>query len=122
VLIVSLAIDRKLPSRYNNRMTAKQAITAIVYDRKGRILAIGQNSYIKTHPLQARAAKATNSHSSKIFQHAEVNALTKIKDWSKAYRMVITRYNKLGEPLTAKPCTCCQWVLTLAKIKVVEHT
>jgi hypothetical protein len=33
-------------------MTKRQAITAIITDKKGRVLSIGQNSYSKTHPLQ----------------------------------------------------------------------
>ena len=38
-------------------MTTKHKITAIIYDKKGRVLSIGQNSYIKTHPYQAKIAK-----------------------------------------------------------------
>jgi len=37
--------------------TNRQNITAIVYDRKGRVLAVGKNSYTKTHPVQAKFAQ-----------------------------------------------------------------
>lgn len=100
----------------------EQNITAFVYDKRGRLLSVGRNSYVKTHPLQARAAKATKSHEGKIYQHAEVNALAKVKDLSKAYRIVVQRVSKSGKFLNAKPCPCCQWVIEKTGIKVVEHT
>ena len=30
-----------------------QNIIATVYDRRGRVLAVGKNSYVKTHPKQS---------------------------------------------------------------------
>lgn len=103
-------------------MTTQHNITAFVYDKRGKLLSVGRNSYIKTHPLQAKAAKATNSHVNKIYQHAEVNALVKLKDWSKAHKIVIQRFGNKGNPLLAKPCDCCQWVIEQTKIKIIEHT
>lgn len=99
----------------------RQNITALVYDRKGRILALGRNKYHKTHPLQAQAAKAVGEDH-KIYLHAEVDALVKVKDWSRAYRIVVTRFNKNGDPVMAKPCPICQRVIRQAGIKIVEHT
>lgn len=98
-----------------------QNITAFAYDRKGRILSIGRNSYVKTHPLQARAAKEVGEDY-KIYLHAEVAALVKIKNWQKIDKLVVTRYNKNGEPMLAKPCRVCQRVIKIAGISTVEHT
>lgn len=98
-----------------------QNITAFAYDRKGRLLSIGRNSYIKTHPLQARAAKEVGEDY-KIYLHAEVAALVKIKNWQKIDKLVVTRYNKNGEPMLAKPCRVCQRVIKIAGISTVEHT
>lgn len=98
-----------------------QNITAFAYDRKGRILSIGRNSYVKTHPLQARAAKEVGEDY-KIYLHAEVAALVKIKNWQKIDKLVVTRYNKNGEPMLAKPCRVCQRVIKIAGIGTVEHT
>jgi deoxycytidylate deaminase len=103
-------------------MKEVQNITAFVYDRRGRLLSVGRNSYVKTHPLQAKAARATGANEKKIFQHAEVNALVKIKDWSKAHKIVVQRVSPSGKFLNAKPCQCCQWVIDQTGIKVVEHT
>jgi len=102
-------------------MSQKQNITAILYDKKGKILSIGKNSYIKTHPLQAKSAQAVGEDY-KIFLHAEIDALVKAKNWDKAHKLVITRFTKDGVPVMAKPCKVCQHAINLAGIKYVEHT
>lgn len=100
---------------------AQQNVTAFVYDRKGRILSIGKNSYVKTHPLQAKLAAKVNL-SSKVFLHAEVDALVRCKDWTKAHKIVVIRIGKNGQPINAKPCPICQEALRLANITIVEHS
>jgi len=102
-------------------MSCKQNITAIIYDRKGRIISIGRNSYLKTHPLQAKYAMHVGTPD-KIFLHAEIEALVKLKDWTRAARILVTRYSKSGEPILAKPCKVCQHALSLAGITQIEHT
>lgn len=99
----------------------KQNITAIIYDRKGRIISMGKNSYVKTHPLQAKFANQVGLHE-KIFLHAEVDALVKLKDWKKAHKIVVTRFGNSGEPLLAKPCPVCQRAIEMAGINYIEHT
>jgi deoxycytidylate deaminase len=102
-------------------MNQRHNITAILYDRRGRILAIGKNNYLKTHPLQAKSAQAVGE-GYKIFLHAEIDALVKAKSWDKAHKLVITRFTKDGKPALAKPCKICQHAIKLAGIKLVEHT
>lgn len=84
-------------------------------------MSVGRNSYVKTHPLQAEAAKAVGE-SSKVFLHAEVAAIVKLKDWSRAYRIVVTRFDASGSPVCARPCKVCQRVIKQAGIELVEHT
>lgn len=101
---------------------AKQEITAIIYDRKGNILSIGKNSYVKTHPLQYVYAKR-NKLEKNIYLHAEIDALVKCKDLSKAYKIVVMRFHKDGSPANANPCPICEDAIrTLTRIKIVEHT
>ena len=100
---------------------AQHNITAFVYDKRGQLLTVGRNSYTKTHPLQAKMSALEGQHH-KIFLHAEVDSLVKLKDWGRAHRMVITRFTKDGEPAMAKPCGACQRVIKLAGIKHIEHT
>lgn len=102
-------------------MSTKQNITAIIYDRKGRILSIGKNSYVKTHTLQAKHAEKVGLPD-KQFLHAEIHAIVRCKDLSKAHRILVTRYGKEGQPLLAKPCPVCESALKQAGIKIVEFT
>ncbi|CAB4139400.1 Cytidine and deoxycytidylate deaminase domain containing protein [uncultured Caudovirales phage] len=98
----------------------QQHVSAFVYDKRGRLLSSGQNSYVKTHPLQAKiAAEVGEPH--KVFLHAEVSALLKC-DWKKAHRILVTRYGKDGRPLVAKPCKVCHQIISMTSIKIVEHT
>ena len=99
----------------------RQNITAIIYDKRGKILSVGKNSYVKTHPFQAECAKhAGEPH--KIFLHAEVDALVKLKDWSRAHEIHVMRYNSFGEPMPARPCPVCQKAINMAGIKKIYHT
>jgi len=99
----------------------RQAVSAFIYDRAGRLLSTGVNSYTKTHTYQARAANKVGRPSC-IYLHAEIAALVKIKDWSKAYKLVVMRYLKDGTPANAAPCSICQEAIRQTGIKVVQHT
>ena len=102
-------------------MTRKVDITAFIYDKKGNLLSVGKNSYVKTHPLQAKHAKAVGEVN-KIFMHAEINAIAKCRNLSQAYKMVITRFTRSGEEALAKPCKICQRAISYTNIKEVIHT
>ena len=102
-------------------MQVQHQITAILYDKRGRVLSIGKNSYVKTHPYQAELAKAAGQ-ADKIYLHAEIDAIIKCRDLDKAHRISIFRTTKNGEYGLAKPCSICCSAIKAAKIKVVEHT
>lgn len=102
-------------------MEHKHNVKAIILDKRGRPLSIGENSYIKTHPLQQRMAEKVGLPE-KVFQHAEINAIVKCKDLTKAHKIVIMRYTKDGKPANAKPCAICRAALALTPIKIIEHT
>ena len=98
-------------------------LTAIIYDKKGRVLSIGENNYIKTHPYQAKLAKAAGlEYQEKVFLHAEVSAIIRCKDLSKAHRILVTRVGKSGKLLLAKPCKICESAIKAAGIKFTEHS
>jgi len=102
-------------------MTRKVDITAFIYDKRGNILSVGKNSYVKTHPLQAKHAKAVGEVY-KIYMHAEINAIARCKNTALAYRMVITRFTRSGEEALAKPCKICERAISFTSIKEVIHT
>ena len=101
--------------------TKKYNLTAIIYDKKGSILSIGYNSYVKTHPLQALYAKNVGEPK-KVFLHAEVDAIIKCKNPKKAHKIIVFRHNKDGSYGFAKPCNICVEALSKTNIKVIEYT
>ena len=102
-------------------MSKRHNITAILYDKKGNILSIGKNSYIKTHPMQAKYA-AQNDEDYKIYLHAEIHAITLCKTPDKIHKLVVMRFNADGSPAKAKPCNICRRALNDYGITNVEHT
>ena len=99
----------------------KQNITAIIFDKKGRVISVGQNSYVKTHPKQAHFARSVGLPH-KQFLHAEIAAIIRCRDLSRAHRMVVTRINRKGRTALAKPCPICESAIKEAGIKEVEWT
>jgi tRNA(Arg) A34 adenosine deaminase TadA len=102
-------------------MSKRHDITAIIYDKRGNVLSIGKNSYIKTHTLQARYAREVGEDY-KIYLHAEVHAITRCKKIDQAHRILITRYDSNGHPVSAQPCRICQTAIANTGIKIIEHT
>jgi len=96
-------------------------LTAFIYDKRGRVLAVGKNSYAKTHPLQIRHAQA-NGRPDAMFLHAEIHAITRCKDLTKAHRIFVIRTDKKGNPKLAKPCGICMSAIEEAGIDIVEYT
>jgi deoxycytidylate deaminase len=99
----------------------KHDLTAIIYDKRGRVLSIGKNNYVKTHPMQKKyATKVGVPH--KEFLHAEISAIIKCKDLSRAHRISIFRFNVDGSPALARPCHVCMSAIEAAGIKSITHT
>ena len=97
------------------------SLTAIIKDKRGQVLAIGKNSYTKTHPYQAKCAKEVGLPE-KIYLHAEIDAILRCNDLSKAHSIHIFRQGKSGKWLLAKPCPACQSAINKTPIKKVYHT
>jgi tRNA(Arg) A34 adenosine deaminase TadA len=102
-------------------MSSIQDMTAIIYDRKGRVLSVGKNSYVKTHTLQAKHAEKVGLPD-KQFMHAEIHAISKCRHLEKAHKIVVYRYGKRGQPLLAKPCPICQSAIESVGIDFIEWT
>lgn len=96
-------------------------ITAVIYDKRGRVLSVGNNSYIKTHPLQAHHARKAGEPY-KTYLHAEVHAIVKCRDINKAHSMKIFRFLEDGSPALARPCHTCTSAIRAAGINIVTHT
>jgi tRNA(Arg) A34 adenosine deaminase TadA len=100
---------------------SRHDVTAIIYDKRGRVISIGKNSYYKTHPMQVLHAKKSGKPDA-VFLHAEIAAITKCKDLDKAHKIFVIRHTKDGKPALAKPCPICESAIRAANIKHIEHT
>lgn len=99
----------------------KHVLSAVIYDKRGRVISVGQNSYVKTHPLQAKHANQVGLPD-KQFLHAEIHAIVRCRDLSKAHRIFVSRWDSKGNPALAKPCPVCMSAIEAAGIEIVEHT
>lgn len=100
-------------------MKKRFAITAMAYSKRGRLLSIGKNNYLKTHPLQAHFAQKVNKPHC-IYLHAEIDALLKAKE--PVHELRIFRYNSFGIPVKAKPCVICNEAILHFGVQKVIHT
>jgi tRNA(Arg) A34 adenosine deaminase TadA len=100
---------------------SKHSLTAFIYDKRGKVLSVGKNSYVKTHPLMAKYANLVGEPY-RIYLHAEMEAIIKCKYLSKAKSIFIARYDKLGNPANAKPCKICASALKSIGIEDIKHT
>jgi tRNA(Arg) A34 adenosine deaminase TadA len=96
-------------------------LEATIYDKRGAVLSSGKNSYVKSHPIQAKYAKQIGREHA-IFLHAEIHAILKCKNISLAHKIEISRYDSLGKPKLAQPCEICQLAIRDAGIKIITHT
>lgn len=98
----------------------KQSLTATTYDKRGRVIAVGYNSYIQTHPKQKQFALMVGMPE-KEYLHAEISSIIKSKD-KQIHKIKIERYDKQGNPKLAKPCPICELAIKQAGIKFIEYT
>lgn len=112
--MISSAIEL---ARHNTTLSKK--VGCIITDRKGRIIASGVNSVIKTHPTQAKYAMRLGRPDS-IFLHAEIHALVRCK--GEAHTIYVARMKKDGSLGIAKPCPICAFAIEQTDIKRIVYT
>ena len=101
-------------------MTKKYVILAKCYDKRGRLISVGTNSYTKTHTIQSYYAKKAGLDV-KEYLHSEIQALIRAGD-KQVYKLVVERYNADGQPALAKPCVVCQEAIKAYGVKKVCYT
>ena len=97
----------------------RHSLTATVYDKRGRVLSVGVNSYVKTHPRMA-AYSLQAGLPDKQYLHAEVAALIRCR--GVPHKILIERFDSKGRPRLAKPCPVCELAILESGIKLVEYT
>ena len=99
--------------------STRQKITALIYNKRGRLLSVGKNSYHKSHPTQAKYALKVGQPY-KQFLHAEIAALIKCR--GVPYKIYVERKDAKGNSRLAKPCPICELAIKEAGIKYVEYS
>ena len=100
-------------------MSKKYEVTAMAYNKRGKLLAVGTNSYTKTHPAQAKFGKRSGKPNA-IYLHAELACLLRAKE--RVHRLEVFRYDNEGRPANSKPCPSCQLAIKEYGVKEVRHT
>jgi len=95
-------------------------LVATVMDRKGKLLAVAQNSYKKTHPVQEHFARLSGNPE-RIYLHAEIAALLKCGTKT-PHSISVVRIKKDGSTGLAKPCPACMLAIKQWNIKEVNYT
>jgi tRNA(Arg) A34 adenosine deaminase TadA len=93
-------------------------VTAATLDKRGRIIAIGDSSPVKTHPLMKRYCHLINKY--KIYLHAEISAL--VKSHREVDSLIVVRVNKHKQIASAKPCPICMAAIRDAKVRIIYYT
>lgn len=101
-------------------MRKRYTIVATCFDKRGRVLSTGRNSYRKTHPLMAHFAKIAGESEEKICLHAEVSALIQSRD-KKVHSLLVQRIEGQSYGL-AKPCKTCSEAIKAFGVKFVQYT
>jgi len=65
-------------------------IKAIIYDKRGRILSIGENSYHRTHRVQYSVSRAVGKPNA-IYIHGEIDAIVKCREIHNAHKILVMR-------------------------------
>lgn len=98
----------------------KHIVRATCFDKRGRAIASGTNSYAKTHPIQASLAKLVGKPDA-IYLHAEIAALLACGT-RKPWAISVERVRKDGSFGTSKPCPICQRAIKMWGVKNVFYT
>lgn len=96
----------------------KHTVTAIGLKR-GRVVSIGHNQYLKTHPVQKAHAEAVGQPQ-RQYLHAEIDCLVRAR--SNIDTLLVFRFAKDGTIRNAKPCPICSLAIERAGIKQVIHS
>lgn len=99
---------------------SKHSVIAKTYDRKGNLLSVAKNSYVRTHVIQAKYSQMVGHSEEAIYLHAEIAALLKAR--KPVYRIEIFRLNADGSPALARPCAACRAAIKDFGVQVISYT
>ena len=95
-------------------------ILAKCYDKRKRVISVGENSYTKTSTIMSHFAEKAGLPD-KLYWHAEGLALVRCKD-KVPHRLTVERYDNQGEQALAAPCPVCKEMIKTWGVKILEYT
>jgi len=100
----------------------KYYITCTCFDKRGRVISVGTNSYSESSAMM-RYYAVKSGNPEKKFNHAEIDAAWKcIKAKKTVAKMLILRYNSQGQFANACPCEVCKCMIEDLGIKHVYYS
>ena len=99
----------------------KFTLIATTFDRKGAVIATGQNEYTRSHPLQKYFSVKAGESEHKHWKHAELSAILQSKN-KQIHSIFVQRFAADGSQALAKPCLSCQEAIKAFGIKKVYYT
>ena len=99
----------------------KHVVSARIYDKRGRLLSQATNDYTRSHPVQASFARKAGQPA-RIYLHAEIHSLVKLRSWQRPYKMVVERLGKDDRPRLARPCPVCMSAIKHWGIEKLEYS
>lgn len=108
----------------NKPKKQRQNITAIIYDKRGRVLSIGKNNYNKTHPRMYQLSRSVKGYGEycKIYLHAEMDAIVKCDQLEKAHLIEVYRISPDGHYRLSRPCPICASAIMQTSIKYIKYS
>lgn len=104
----------------SKRNKKRYRIVAKCYDKRGRLISKGENSYDTSHPIQAHFARLVGQKE-RIFLHAEIQAIIRAR--GKVIQSIrVERYDSKGNERLALPCAICKRAIADAGIKEITYT
>jgi len=103
--------------------------SAILLNKRNRIISTGVNSYERTHPVQSWAAKKASkvfndpNLEKKIFGHAEIISLIKAREDAETIVVCRVGGHSKKELRMSKPCRICTYyILNCTKIVHIHYS
>lgn len=122
------SLIRKARDIRPNNFDGQYFVVSFCLNKRGDIISIGCNNYLKSHPYQkavsSRLIKFNEEdgadYSKRIYLHAEISSIVKAK--KKINSIFVVRFLKDGGLAKAKPCRICELAIKEAGIKEVYYT
>jgi len=103
----------------------KFLLKSTAFDKKGAVLAVAYNDYLKSSPIQKALSIRAGLSEHRTAVHAEVLCLVRASrnhPSKRVHTLLIERYDSEGKPRLAKPCPSCELAIKDSKVQIVMYT